>query len=213
MITNIVSVDSSTQAELVRAAALILGNPRRGESIVDDVTARAVAESAEHDWTGPVTLDAWLFTLTVRACRAWLDGLLPSDAWAREREAERLQHDERLHVDVARLRSNVSDSDRLTDALLRLPAADRIAVVLHDSLGLPEAECTQITRESTQIVAARRSRGLMALALDLVRQASSPGSSHSLEEEQIGDHDDTCAGQCVASAKTIVSYALARARR
>lgn len=117
MITNSVTVDSSTQTELVRAAALILGNRCRGESIVDDVMARAVAEFTVHDWTGPVTLDVWLFALTVRACRTWLEGLLRSETWARTREAERLQHDEHPHVDATRLRLSVSEPDRLTASL------------------------------------------------------------------------------------------------
>lgn len=191
-----------TQADLMRSASLILGDRRRAQSIVSTVLDRADDEDGNLEWNGVISREIWLHTLTVRACRSWFDGLVPSRVWARAREAEHAWDACRVHIDIDRLTVLVEQPAELRHALLELPTGDRIVLVLHDALCLPLHECAQITRSPAEITARHLTRARQNLLLELA------GSSPAREGLE-ADRGRPSSRQSLIDAHTILSTAVA----
>ena len=164
-------------AELNRAVAdaapELLGAARRfaptlaaAEDLVQETVLRAVerrgtfrGEAAPATW-----LHRILWNLAIDRARRADRELLVADVEAHWR-------DDHYAVDPAAVAEQAADTDRLRDALVRLPFIYRSAVVLHDSLGWTHPEIADRLRISVDNAKQRVHRGRMLLTTALAEAA------------------------------------------
>ena len=145
----------------------LLGDRHRAEDVTQDVFLKAQRGITQLDTArdpGP-----WLYTIATNACR----DLWRSGAWRMARRSTPTEstigpgglRDPNETPDVAALRA---ERERMVQrAIMSLPEALRIAVMLHDFEGLDHLEIAGITGVSHAAARKRYSRALELLALRL----------------------------------------------
>ncbi len=154
---------AGTVARMQRLATLVLDRHCRPDRIVASVLERDARETEQHRWQSGVTRDEWLLTMTVRACRELLSQQTPSDAWHQARTAEHEWDEPRHTIDVELMQGVLATPARVDAALAHLPVGDRIAVVLHDALGMSIKDCGRVCRTAEAITRLQLARGRMTL--------------------------------------------------
>jgi len=141
---------TATAARVVAALYAMLGDLSEAEDAVQEAYARAWQRWASiSEYADPT---AWVRTVAYR---------IAVSSWRRAR-GRRIAH-QRWGTGADRAQFD-PDTVSLVDALRRIPADQRRAVVLHHLVGLPVAEIARETGTTVGAVKTRLSRGRQALA-------------------------------------------------
>ncbi len=163
---------------LLRYARSITSDPRRAEDLVQDTLVRALERC--NSFRGESSLATWLHRIlhNLAVDQGRRRGEVPTDLTA-DSEAERVEtlwRNDSYTVDSALILERAQTSERLQDALLRLPLIYRSAVVLHDEEGLVMSDVAQIQDIGLPAAKQRLRRGRMMLVSELAADQSRVGS-------------------------------------
>lgn len=137
-----------------RYVLTMIGDPEVAEDLAQETFARAVPKLG--DLNDPGRLGAWLYTIAVNLCRAFL---------RQQVDQQHPRNSRRLEADPDAGRHSVlskfvqrESADALALAIDRLPILLREAFVLHLVEGLPYAEIAAITEVSVEALHVRTHR-------------------------------------------------------
>jgi len=167
-------VDLAAEAPwLVRLAARLVRDHSEAEDLVQDVLATAWRRRGQ--LRDPAALRGWLRRMLVN--RVVDRSRRHSPPLLDFADVEADWRDDDFTVDPVRVLERAELRDELEDALVRLPAIYRVAVVLHDALGWTGAEVAQAMGIGLPAAKQRIRRGRMtlvnALAADDARRRAS----------------------------------------
>lgn len=154
---------------LLRYARSLVGDDAAAEDLVSDTLVRALERSS--NFRGEAALPTWLHRILHN---------LAVDRFRRQREVasdevveqvERNWHDDAYTVDAAAVVVRAETAGELLDALVRLPAAYRSAVVLHDAHGMTSKEIADVHGIGLPAAKQRLRRGRMMLVSALAQGA------------------------------------------
>jgi RNA polymerase sigma-70 factor (ECF subfamily) len=153
-------------AGLYRYARSITPSQAEADDLVGDTVLRALERAAQY--RGDASLRTWLhqilYHLAVDRARRHSRELSVEDVEARWR-------DDAYSVDAQEVVERAETAGELRDALIRLPARYRSAVVLHDAEGFPASEVAAVLGISLPAARQRIRRGRMMLVSALSRRA------------------------------------------
>ena len=146
---------------LQRTARVLVRNPDRADDLVHDTVVRAL-EKAD-SFRGESSLRHWLrrimHNLAIDQARRPTELVVD--------EVEERWRDDEYTVDAEAVVTRAETQAEVLDALVRIPYAYRIAVVLHDMEGLTMREIADITGSELPAAKQRLRRGRMALVTAL----------------------------------------------
>jgi RNA polymerase sigma-70 factor (ECF subfamily) len=141
---------AATARRVVAQVYAMVGDLREAEDAVQEAYVRAwLRWSAVGTYVDPT---AWVRTVAYR---------IAVSSWRRTRNRLLAHQRSAAARDAAQLDP---DTIALVDALRRIPAAQRRAIVLHHLVGLPVKEIAEETGDSVSAVKAQLSRGRHSLA-------------------------------------------------
>lgn len=153
-------------AGLYRYARSITANQSEADDLVGDTVVRALERAAQY--RGDASLRTWLhrilYHLAVDRARRHARELSVEDVEARWR-------DDAYSVDAQAVLERAETIGELRDALIRLPAHYRSAIVLHDAEGFPASEVAIVLGTSLAAAKQRIRRGRMMLVSALSQRA------------------------------------------
>ncbi len=142
---------------LMRTARALMRDEARAEDLLHDTVVRAL-ERAD-SFRGESSLRHWLrrimHNIAIDQARRPQEMLVE--------ELEDRWRDDDYTVDAAAVIANAETHDEILDALVRLPYAYRVAIVLHDMEGLTMREIADLTDTELPAAKQRLRRGRMAL--------------------------------------------------
>jgi RNA polymerase sigma-70 factor, ECF subfamily len=147
---------------LYRFARLLTGDSHTAEDVVQETAARALA--AADGFRGTASPRTWLRRI---AHNVVIDRARRSNREVPAGDVEASWRDDRYTVDTAEVVLRAADRAELEDALIRLPEAQRTAVVLHDVEGWTAAQIADATGVGVAAAKQRLRRGRMALVTAL----------------------------------------------
>jgi RNA polymerase sigma-70 factor (ECF subfamily) len=146
---------------LQRTARALVRDPDRADDLVHDTVVRALEKGGS--FRGESSLRHWLrrimHNLAIDQARRPTELLVD--------EVEDRWRDDEYTVDAEAVVARAETRDEVLDALVRLPYAYRVAVVLHDMEGLTMREIADITGAELPAAKQRLRRGRMALVTAL----------------------------------------------
>jgi RNA polymerase sigma-70 factor (ECF subfamily) len=151
----------------------VCGHPEDAEDTTQEVLFRSLAHLAKIQ--NPQALAVWLYTVTRNRC--WRMRRKPANAPARTLSLDELMPDD---AELAHLLADAADNpegdflqteqqDQLHQAILRLPAQLRIALVLHDMEELSTDQVAQILDLQPGTVRVRLHRARLAVRKEMHR--------------------------------------------
>ncbi len=158
-------------AGLLRFARTLSAAPSDAEDLVQDTVTRAIdrAESFRGDSSLTTWLHRIMHNLAVDRVRGQRE--TPVEDAEVAQEVERRWREDSYTVDAAAVVARAETRSELREALVHLPAAYRVAVVLHDAEGLTVPEVAEIQGVSLPAAKQRVRRGRMMLVSELARGA------------------------------------------
>jgi RNA polymerase sigma-70 factor, ECF subfamily len=147
---------------LYRFALLLTGDDQAAQDVVQETAARALA--AADGFRGEASVRTWLHRI---AHHVVVDAVRRSGRVIPTAEVEALWRDDAYTVDTVEVVERAADRAELEDALVRLPEAQRTAVVLHDVEGWTVAQIAAATGIGLPAAKQRLRRGRMALVTAL----------------------------------------------
>jgi RNA polymerase sigma-70 factor (ECF subfamily) len=154
--------------ELVRRHApklIVLARQLVGPQDAEDMVQEAMIDAwrALSSFAGQSALSTWLYRITVNRCLGELRRRKPLTVDAEPFEMLARWQDADYSVDPAVIAGRRAQADALHTVLGLLPDGYRIALILHDSLGLSAAELAEVTGVPLGTAKSNIRRGRMAL--------------------------------------------------
>lgn len=159
----------------------ICGHREDAEDTMQDVLWRSLPHLAKID--NAQAMAAWLYTVTRNSCRMMrrksnfapertlsLDELMPETS-------EIVSLCTSVYVNPERTAIREQDSDRLHQAILRIPSKYRLVLVLHDMEELDSAEVAKIMSLTEGTVRVRLHRARLFVRQELARQTLSSNTT------------------------------------
>ena len=152
---------------LLRYTMTITRDPATAEDMVQETLARALERSDTLVSSG--ALRSWLFRIAHNMAIDHYRTLheQPSDEVAEA--VERRWHDDSYTVDASVVAARSETAEELRDALVRIPASYRTAVVLHDAEGWTTREIAEALQIGVPAAKQRLRRGRMMLVSALAK--------------------------------------------
>jgi RNA polymerase sigma-70 factor (ECF subfamily) len=147
---------------LYRFALLLTRDDQAAQDVVQETAVRALG--AADSFRGEATVRTWLHRI---AHNVVIDTARRSGRVMPTEDVEALWQDDGYTVDTSEVVERAATRAELEDALLRLPEAQRTAVVLHDVEGWTVAQIATATGASLPAAKQRLRRGRMALVTAL----------------------------------------------
>ena len=147
---------------LYRFALLLTRDDQAAQDVVQETAARALA--ATDGFRGEASARTWLHRI---AHHVVIDAARRSSRVVPTAEVEALWRDDAYTVDTLEVVERAADRAELEDAPVRLPEAQRTAVVLHDVEGWTVAQIAAATGIGLPAAKQRLRRGRMALVTAL----------------------------------------------
>jgi RNA polymerase sigma-70 factor, ECF subfamily len=147
---------------LYRFARLLTDDDHTAQDVVQETVARALASA--HTFRGEATARTWLHRI---AHNIVIDRSRSSRHEVPSADVDALWRDDGYTVDTAMIVERAADRAELEDALARLPAPQRTAVVLHDVERWTVAEIAGAVGIGLPAAKQRLRRGRMALVTAL----------------------------------------------
>ena len=147
---------------LYRFALLLTGDDHAAQDVVQETAARALA--AADGFRDEASARTWLHRI---AHNVAIDAARRSHRVVPTADIEALWRDDAYTVDTVEVVERAADRAELEDALVRLPEAQRTAVVLHDVEGWTVSQIAAATGIGLPAAKQRLRRGRMALVTAL----------------------------------------------
>lgn len=152
---------------LLRYARAITRDTELAEDLVQETLLRALQRA--DGFRGEASLSTWLHRILHNLAIDQFRHNREDATGDVEREVEDKWHDDDYTVDAAVVVERAETRDQLQDALIRLPAIYRTAVMLHDVEGMTVAEIADIQDIALPAAKQRLRRGRMILVSALAR--------------------------------------------
>lgn len=157
------AIADAYRQRIYRYILTMIGDPEVAEDLAQETFARAFPKLAQ--LADPSKLGAWIYTIAVNLCRAWLRKQVDQQQLRNSRALETDPEDGR-HSILSRFVQRES-AEVLALAIDRLPILLREAFVLHVVEGLPYAEIADITEVGLEALHVRTHRAKALLRRQL----------------------------------------------